>query len=312
MKNLILFVLVICSSSLLAQHKITGYAVFYADYFQGRKTANGEIYDGMTYSAASRNFPFGTILKVTRLDDRGQKTREEVYVRVNDRGPFAKECPECILDLSWIAADQIGLTLDGKSAVIIEKVGYSKNAISGPIRGYQKSDKQKTVYNSNPNDPITSYSYKAKSATYPEAKRQTTKTSATSSSNFITGGSQLRSKGIKTVGGKEEPVVLFGYNSASAVIPEVEANAGFEYSNVSEGYGIQLASYVDRSNAIRYLQSLDSRGMQDVFIKTIDLDSKRYFKIIKGNFSTRGEAEKELYRLNRDTKHRGFILLLSK
>ena len=312
MKNLILFVLVFCSTFLVAQHQITGYAVFYADYFQGRKTANGEIYDGMTYSAASRNFPFGTILKVTRLDKGGRRTKEVVHVRVNDRGPFAKECPECILDLSWIAADQIGLTLDGKAAVIIEHVGFSKKAISGPIGDYSKSDKQNTLYQSNPNAPINSYSYKAKSANYQQAKVQPTRTFASSSSNFIAGGSQLRSKGIETTVVEEDPVVLFGYNSASTVIPEVNANAGFEYSNTTEGYGIQLASYVDRSNATRYLQSLDSKGMQDVFIKTIDLDSKRYFKIIKGNFSTRGEAEKELYRLNRDTKHRGFILLLSK
>lgn len=57
---------------------------FYAENFHGRKTANGEIYDMYDYTCASPNLPFGTILKVTNLDN-----DKFVIVRVNDRGPFA-------------------------------------------------------------------------------------------------------------------------------------------------------------------------------------------------------------------------------
>ena len=304
---------------LVGQNQLTGYAVFYADYFQGRKTANGEIYDAMKYTAASRNFPFGTILKVTRLNNQGLKTNAVVYVRVNDRGPYAKECPECILDLSWQAADDIGLVLDGKAAVLLEKVGHSKEAISGSLNNYSSSGYPSAPSSSRPNQAITSYSYKAPSKV---KIRQARPSSYQSSSNFVQGGSTLRSKGVGNssiasavntpVENKKEEVVIFGYNSESAVIPQAVSKPVSPIRSNLQGYGIQIASYVDRSNAIRYFQSLEAKGLDDVYIITSDYESKTLFKIIKGQFSSRSDAERELARLKQETKYRGYILLLSK
>ena len=47
----------------------TGYATWYADYFHGRRTANGEIYHKDKFTADIRPLPFGTLVKVTNLDN---------------------------------------------------------------------------------------------------------------------------------------------------------------------------------------------------------------------------------------------------
>ncbi len=60
-------------------------ASYYHDKFNGKFTANGEIFDNQGYTAAHRSLPFGTKVKVTNLHN-----DQWVVVRVNDRGPFTK------------------------------------------------------------------------------------------------------------------------------------------------------------------------------------------------------------------------------
>ena len=79
----------------------TGVASWYGRPFDGRLTANGEIYDMEKMTAAHRTFPFGTIVRVDNLDN--GKTTE---VRINDRGPFVQDR---IIDLSHTAAQTISM-----------------------------------------------------------------------------------------------------------------------------------------------------------------------------------------------------------
>jgi rare lipoprotein A (peptidoglycan hydrolase) len=78
-----------------------GRASYYANKFQGRKTASGERYSHHKYTAAHRKFKFGTKVKVTNL-----KTGVWVIVKVNDRGPYSKKF---MIDLSLIAAKKLNL-----------------------------------------------------------------------------------------------------------------------------------------------------------------------------------------------------------
>jgi rare lipoprotein A len=88
-----------------------GVASYYHDSLAGNRTANGEVYKLDEFTCANRTLPFGSIVRVTRLDDR----RRVVHVRVNDRGPFGRRTR--IVDLSRAAADQIGLLRDGIARV---------------------------------------------------------------------------------------------------------------------------------------------------------------------------------------------------
>lgn len=95
-----------------------GKASFYGGYFNGRKTANGEIFNENKLTAAHRTLPFGTVLKVTRLDN-----HQSVLVTVNDRGPYVGNR---VLDLSKSAAREIGMVDKGVTEVIIETVSMGK------------------------------------------------------------------------------------------------------------------------------------------------------------------------------------------
>jgi len=72
MKNLslILSILFLSSISLIAQGEEYGVASFYADAFEGRPTASGEKYDMSKMTAAHKELPFGTMIRVTRLDNK--------------------------------------------------------------------------------------------------------------------------------------------------------------------------------------------------------------------------------------------------
>lgn len=87
----------------------TGIASWYGDDFQGKTTANGEIYDMHKLTAAHQTLPFHTMVEVENLDN-GKKA----VVRINDRGPFLKNR---VIDLSLQAALRLDMTGKGTAAV---------------------------------------------------------------------------------------------------------------------------------------------------------------------------------------------------
>ncbi len=91
-----------------------GNATFYADMFEGRTTACGEIFQQDLPTAAHLTLPFGTYLRVTQLN-----TGDTIEVRVNDRGPYSDHA---IIDLSSSAFDYIGALGSGVIPVEIEIV----------------------------------------------------------------------------------------------------------------------------------------------------------------------------------------------
>jgi rare lipoprotein A len=94
----------------------SGSGSYYSDVFAGRSTASGAPYEPRGFTAAHRNLPFGTVLRVTRSDG-GQV----VYVRVTDRGPYARGR---ILDLSRAAAERLGMMRAGVVKIKIEVLEY--------------------------------------------------------------------------------------------------------------------------------------------------------------------------------------------
>ena len=92
-----------------------GIASWYGNPYHGRRTASGEVYDMHAMTAAHKTLPFGTVVKVDRRD-----SGADVTVRINDRGPFIAGR---IIDLSYAAAQVIGLDIDGVAPVKIKVVG---------------------------------------------------------------------------------------------------------------------------------------------------------------------------------------------
>jgi rare lipoprotein A len=82
-----------------------GLASYYGHQYHGRTTANGETYDENKLTAAHRTLPFGTLVRVTNLQN-----GKEVLLRVNDRGPFVEGR---IIDVSWRAAQDLDFVQEG-------------------------------------------------------------------------------------------------------------------------------------------------------------------------------------------------------
>ncbi len=99
-----------------------GLASYYSNDFQGRRTSNGEIFDNRKFTAAHRTYPFGTLVRVTNLD-----SDEQVTVRINDRGPVK---PERIIDLTYAAAQKIGIVRSGLGHVRVDVLEWGKRGSS--------------------------------------------------------------------------------------------------------------------------------------------------------------------------------------
>ncbi len=89
-----------------------GTASWYGRKFHGRRTASGEVFNMHEYTAAHRNLPFGTRVRVTNL-----RTGRYTIVRINDRGPFVRGRE---IDLSYVAARDIGILEKGLEVVRLE------------------------------------------------------------------------------------------------------------------------------------------------------------------------------------------------
>ena len=96
----------------------SGKASYYADKFDCRKTANGEIFDQSKITAAHKTLPFGTSVTVKNLSN-----GKTVKVRINDRGPFVAGR---IIDLSKKAAKKIDLINAGVANV---EIRYKKKKV---------------------------------------------------------------------------------------------------------------------------------------------------------------------------------------
>jgi rare lipoprotein A len=90
----------------------TGIASWYGEKFHGRDTANGEVFDLNSLTAAHRTLPMPSIVQVTNLEN-----GRTMQLRVNDRGPFARGR---IIDLSRRSAQLLGFEQQGTAKVRVK------------------------------------------------------------------------------------------------------------------------------------------------------------------------------------------------
>jgi len=115
------------SASRAISSELVGLASYYAEPYNGRKTASGETFD--TYqelTAAHRTLPFNTLVKVTN-----ESNGRDVEVRINDRGPFVDGR---IIDLSLKAAREIDMVRAGVVPVRLAIVKDGSPTLPGTSR----------------------------------------------------------------------------------------------------------------------------------------------------------------------------------
>jgi rare lipoprotein A len=107
--------------------ELYGTASYYADRFEGRRTASGQIFRQKKYTAAHKSLPLGTRVKVTNREN-GQC----IEVVVNDR--MSKRSPH-IIDLSKVGARDLGILRTGFGLVSIEVIATLPLAIDSSVLG---------------------------------------------------------------------------------------------------------------------------------------------------------------------------------
>jgi peptidoglycan lytic transglycosylase len=112
-----------------------GVASWYGEQFQGNATASGEVFDMNGLTAANRDLPLGTKIKVTNL-----RNNKSLVLRVNDRGPYI---PGRFLDVSKSAAERLGFMNAGLARVEMK-------VVHTPVRNHGSqagSDQAKVILN---------------------------------------------------------------------------------------------------------------------------------------------------------------------
>lgn len=99
-----------------------GTASFYADKFEGKRTANGDIFTQKGMTAAHNSLPLGTWIRVTNLSN-----KKSVVVKVNDRLHHKNTR---LVDLSKAAAKKLGYTGKGLSKVRVDVLGKNPDNIA--------------------------------------------------------------------------------------------------------------------------------------------------------------------------------------
>jgi len=257
-----------------AQAPEYGSAIYYADYFHGKRTASGETYDKYAFTCAHKVHPFGTQLKVTRMDN-----FKSVVVRVNDRGPYN---PGCVIDLSWAAADQIGLLLDGKVEVKVEVAGFSGG---GTAQAKSPNAAQPTVPAAVPQE----YSYTAAPVSNAQPISQLLPPKTITFNNAFpetTNYQQAKSPAAAPRGD-----VPASYNAFSEPINAAGNTNVARMASGQQGYSIQVGSYTLLANAERQAKMISDKGVPQVYIKeSKKADGTALYKIMVRVFSDRNEA----------------------
>ncbi len=116
--RIILFILILGSATQLYANEGVGSASYYNNKFHGARTASGDRYNKDKLTCAHKDYPFGTQLLITNLQN-----GKEVIVTVNDRGPYHSKR---VIDISYIAAQKIGIIQKGVAQVKFKVVNSIK------------------------------------------------------------------------------------------------------------------------------------------------------------------------------------------
>ena len=300
------------ATTLSAQETEYGKASYYSDSFQGSTTASGDVYDKNKMTGAHKTLPFGTKVRVTRLDN-----KKSVVVTINDRGPFIKGR---IVEVSSSAAKKIGLTIDGVTEVtldILEKGGKTIAKATAPVtKGPEAYDA--IVKKSNTTTAVEE-KVKASKARANNTKSKVATTAKGKAATKVAPKAKAPAKDVLTAKGK-------------AVAPkketkEVKSTMGLRTDNnyseydlyritlerpIKTGFGVQVANMTDYENTMKKVAELEGKWFKNILLSIEKgADGKPLYKIILGHYETREQANRYKQDLKKNKKINGFVVDLA-
>lgn len=299
----ILFLNLVFSISLIAQQEEVGIASYYSDKFHGKPTASGELYNKNAMTGAHKTLPFGTILKVTRMDN-----GKSVRVKITDRGPFISGR---VVEISRAAAEKVGLVKAGVAEVRLDIVkelaepAVAEKVAPKPVAKPKPAPVEKVA-------PKVAEATKQAPAKAVEKKAETTAKTA-----------EVAKAAPKT---ETAPVTIKETPKAVVATKETAADRmslvrGKEYQPYGlysiqlkkpkrEGFGVQVASLGTIDGAFRKVADLQGQWFDNILMNMEKgKDGKKVYKIILGPF----EDQKTATAYNKSLKKKkmkGFVVSL--
>ena len=315
MRNLLtaLCILMLFPLLLSAQGDVSyGGASMYADAYHGRPTASGEPYDKNKLTGAHKTLPFGTIVKVTRLDN-----KKSIEVRINDRGPFIKGR---VIDLSRKAAEKLDMV---KAGVVEVKVEVSGKGRTEDVASSTPKPKATT--------PVTATA-KPKDEPKPDEFTERSPLPVKEKPKLVEAVNKpVVKEKVNVKPEKKEtpkPKVMEQPKSvpvpaASKATPKEEVVTAKDFKTydlykvemvrpAKKGFGVQVATFTEYENVMRKVAELQGKWFKNILVSVEEgAASEPVYKIILGPFDDRPSADNYKTALKKNKKIDGFVVNLA-
>ena len=294
------------TTSLLAQDEEFGLASYYSDLFHGKPTASGELYDKTKFTCAHKTYPFGTMLKVTRLDN-----NKSVQVKVTDRGPFISGR---VVEVSRAAADAIGLVQDGSTRVKVEVVKQAQptEAVTEAPKATEEKPKPAETAVAAPKQEETKKAEPASKPAEPKAEKPTAteksvaankKPEPREDSKTKVAPSKMAAKDVPT----SKAVLVKGSDFEPYDLFEIELK-----KPEKKGFGVQVAVLSTQEALFKKLGDLQEDWFSSILVSVQkNAKGELMYKVILGSFATEDEASNYKANLKKNKKLNGFVVDLS-
>lgn len=273
-----------------------GEASWYGPGFHGRKTANGERFDTYEFTAAHKTLPFGTLLKVTNLEN-----NLYTVVRINDRGPYIRGR---IIDLS--KASKEAINMGGTAQVKIEQITEDEaEMLRQGIDPDESIDITEIDTNEFKTTELLNDNVDADSKVFVEFLGED------GTSNDFELNKNLKSKGnlkIRVVTPKTESDKVQESNLYQQISDIDSLIRFYDISNqlaVVKGYSLEVGIYTDKSLADRRIGRLERDGFTKIFLEEITVTDPATqtktitYKVLVGMFEKQKTAKKDLSTLTK-------------
>lgn len=302
-----LLLLILCSFTGFSQSsEELGIASYYSDDFHGFKTASGELYDKNRLTAAHKTIPYGTIIRVTRLDN-----KKSVQVRVIDRGPYIQGR---IVEVSRKAAEDLDLIGVGKAQVKIEVVRNPGSA------------KEMPVVTTTPPPPAPKPEAETVVAAKPKVNKSPKPTNYDTTTPKVATTKNTPSKAVPKDKAKVVETPKSGVAKAGAVLDsalDTKLVTSKDYSPYglykidlskpkSYGFGVQVAAVSDHNRMMQQVAEYQGKWFKNVLVNIEKGNNgQSVYKIILGSFKDRASANNYKSQLKKKKKISGFVVDLS-
>lgn len=283
-QTLLLPVFLLFTVSLLAQAPEFGQASYYSDRYQGRRTAYGDTYDKNKLTCSHKKHPYGTLLKITRIDN-----KKSVVCKVIDQGPYTNGR---IVDLSRAAAQKLDMIPDGVVDVMVEV--FRRNDAGDDITGTPSAPQRPEEY--------TTPQPNRSSQELQEAAKPTPPPAATTPQPVT--APKIEAKPAKAEAAPTNPLAQ-NYTKYGLYVIRLEQGK-------KAGYAVQVMVVSDYEGVMKTISSLQSQSFSDILVSVEpgQTPNQTLYKIMLGPFDSEQTAKTYQANLKRRYKINGFVVNL--